>query len=124
MENSSALQFLILYQLHMKIILFIYYIYIPRFLNLSSKYKISGYKKAFENEKPRLVGYEKYPDDVKLIDGVPSYSPSNGEYIFSSASKLRGIGNSFVVITLRLSKETGTAIYEVFNPTDVEIIEE
>ena len=29
----------------------VYLLYVPRFLNLSSKYKISGYKKAFGSEK-------------------------------------------------------------------------
>lgn len=102
----------------------VYLLYVPRFLNLSSKYKISGYKKAFKNERPKLVGYDKYPDDIRILDKMPYYFPLKGEYVFSSASKLRGIGNSFVVITRRLSKETGTVVYEVYNPKDVEIIEE
>lgn len=102
----------------------VYLLYVPRLLNLSSKYKISGYKKAFVSEKPRLIGYDKYPDDIRVIESIPFYSPLNGEYIFSSTSKLRGIGNSFVVITRRCSKETGTFVYEVYNPKDVEIIEE
>ena len=102
----------------------VYLLYVPRFLNLSSQYRIYGYKKAFANEKPRLAKYDKYPEDIRVIESVPFYSPLNGEYIFSSASKLRGIGNSFVVITRRLSKEMGTVVYEVYNPKDVEIIEE
>jgi len=102
----------------------VYLLYVPRFLSLSSKCKISGYKKAFKSERPKLIGYDKYPDDIRVIDNMPFYSPLNGEYIFSSASKLRGIGNSFVVITRRLSKETGTVVYEVYNPKDVEIIAE
>lgn len=102
----------------------VYLLYVPRYLNLSSKYKISGYKTAFGNEKPRLVGHDKYPDDIRVIEKTPFYCPLNGEFIFSSASKLRGIGNSFVIITRRLSVETGTVVYEVYNPKDVEILEE
>ncbi len=102
----------------------VYLLYVPRFLNLTSKYQISGYKKAFASETPRLIGYDKYPDSIRVIDGVPVYFSEEREYIFSSASKLRGIGNAFVVIVRRRSNETGTVVYEVYNPNEITIIEE
>ncbi|MBD5183962.1 MAG: hypothetical protein HDS97_03615 [Bacteroidales bacterium] len=102
----------------------VFLLYVPRFLNLPNKDKILGYKTAFSSEKPRLKGYHKYPDNIRVIDSIPFYMPLNGEFIFSSASKLRGIGNAFVIITRRLCKETGIVIYEVYNPKDVDIIEE
>lgn len=100
----------------------IYLLYVPRLLNQTYDSHIKAYVQSFKNERPSP--YIAKVDGVRIEDKQPFYFPKEDEYIFSSKSKLRGIGNSFVVITRRISKETGALIYEVYNPKDVEIINE
>ena len=50
-----------------------------------------------------------------------NYYPREDEYLFETTSQLRGFGNSFVVITRRISSENGNVFYEVWNPNEIEL---
>lgn len=98
----------------------IYLLYVPRLLNLSAESRIKAYLSSFKNEKPSP--YINQVDGIRIVDKEPFYFPNEDEYLFTSSSKLKGIGNSFAVITRRLSKDNGLLLYEVYDPQDVEVI--
>lgn len=98
----------------------IYLLYVPRLLNLTAESRIKAYLSSFKNERPSP--YINQVDGIRTIDNKPFYFPNEGEYLFTSSSKLKGIGNAFAVITRRLSKDSGLLLYETYDPQDVEVI--
>lgn len=98
----------------------IYLLYVPRLLDLPAESRVKAYISSFKNEKPSPYIYQ--VNGIKIIDKEPFYFPNEDEYLFTSPSKLKGIGNAFAVITRRKSKENGILQYEVYNPQDIEVI--
>ena len=98
----------------------IYLLYVPRLLNLSAESRIKTYLSSFKNEKASPFIHQ--VDGIRIVDNHPFYFPNEDEYLFTSSSKLKGIGNAFAVITRRRSKENGMLLYEVYDPRDIEVI--
>lgn len=97
----------------------IYLLYVPRLMNLSAESKVKTYIASFKNEKPSY--YINSLEGIKMIDNKPFYYPKEDDYLFTSPSSLRAVGNAFVVITRRRSKDNGLLLYEVYPPEDVDI---
>lgn len=100
----------------------VYLLYVPRLLSLPYSSHVAAYVETMKKEKPHLNIYK--VDGIKLEDKKPYYFPKEDEFYFKSSSQLGGIANTFVVITRRISPHNGNLIYEVFDPNEVEIIEE
>lgn len=94
------------------------FLYVPKFLNLSGN-KVKAYKQSMKKDIPD-INVNKI-ESVQIENNIAYYYPSESDLFFESDSKIRGIGNGFVVITRRLSKVTDDIKYEVFNTNEIQI---
>lgn len=92
----------------------IHLLYVPKFIELG---RCTSYLETMKNEtiNPNISRM----DGVKVEDDIAYYLTQEDDLLFQSSSMLRGIGNHFGVVTMRLSKVTDEVVYEVFNPRDV-----
>lgn len=99
----------------------IYLLYVPKLLNSPNSTHVGAYKYSMKNEKPHK--YIGKVEGVKILDDRAYYFPNANEFFFTSQSCLRGLANSFAVITQRKSGDNEMVVYEVFDPTEIEIID-
>lgn len=74
---------------------------------------MTAYKYCFKNDKLHANAWK--VDGIKVIDNRAFDFRKEDEFIFEGESKLRGFANAFVIITRRVSIETGAVIYEIYN---------
>lgn len=100
----------------------IYLLYVPKLLKSPYSSHLTAYKYSMQNEKPHQnIGKV---NGIKLImEGTPYYYPQQNEFLFSCNSLLRAIANTFAVVTRRKSGDNELVVYEVFNPSEVEVID-
>lgn len=98
----------------------VYLLYVPRLLDLEYKSYVDAYRLTMKNERPHV--WVQKVDGISVTDGVAYYYPKEDEYLFESQSKLKGIGNAFLVITRRVAPEHGGTIYEIFEPSEIELM--
>lgn len=96
----------------------VYLLHVPRLIESCESY-VNAYLYCMKNNK--LHKWINKVDGVRVFDGIAYYYPREDEYLFETTSQLRGFGNSFVVITRRISSENGNVFYEVWNPNEIEL---
>lgn len=95
------------------------YLYVPKLLHLQYQSHVTAYIQSMTCDEPHYnVGKI---ENVILEEGVAYYRPMINDLYFQSASKLRGIGIDFAVITRRVSKLNDDIKYEIFSSTEVMI---
>lgn len=97
----------------------LYLLYVSRFLNLPSQWKIKTYIQSMKHEEANPNVYK--IDNVRIEDKTAYYYTKDDDLYFQSTSKLCGIGNGFAVITRRISNLSDDIKYEIFNPEEVKI---
>lgn len=100
----------------------VYLLYVPRLMDLPNQSHVTAYVSSMKNEKPNSNVWK--VDSIKLIEGKPYYFPKENEFYFDSTSQFKGIGDAFEVIVTRKSPVDGSLIYEVYDPKDIEIVEQ
>jgi hypothetical protein len=90
------------------------YLYISKFSQLKNEKVI--YEKTF------LTGNAERLSKYQFIDNTAEegkYIPSSDDFLFSSSSRLSGVGSKFLVICRRKNTETGYYCFECFMPDDL-----
>lgn len=77
-------------------------------------------KSYYEYQKTQQQYYKvlKLPN-VESVDGVCMYNLTPEDYVFSSHSVFKGVGDDFRVICRRINGVTGEILYEICSPDDV-----
>lgn len=97
------------------------YLYIPRLLNREDcPSQVHAYRFAMmaREDKQEFSYLEKIPG-VKVENKEAFYYPQNGDFLFKSSSLLKGLADSFSIITWRVSQSNDEIMYEVYNPDDI-----
>ena len=100
----------------------VYLLYVPRLMDLPYQSHVTAYVDSMKNEKPNSYVWK--VDSIRLIEGKAYYFPQEDEFYFDSTSQFKGIGDAFEVIITRKSPVDGSLIYEVYDPKEIEIIEQ
>ena len=91
-------------------------------MDLPYQSRVTAYVDSMKNEKPNSYVWK--VDSIRLIEGKAYYFPQEDEFYFDSTSHFKGIGDAFEVIITRKSPVDGSLIYEVYDPKEIEIIEQ
>lgn len=89
-------------------------LYVPAF---AFDKKQRGIYRSFQLQKQQYKASEL--SNVESVNGTWMYNLNPEDYVFSSHSVFKGVGDDFRIICRRINGVTGEILYEIYSPDDV-----